>query len=98
VPLKKWWKKKTVIKKSMWVGGIVSLIISFIGGFLIMVVTSIIEGRLVCPTFGGDVGCGNIIGFLLFTLVYMFWLLIFTFVPLIIVGLFIGFIISKTKK
>ena len=95
---KKWWNKKTIIKKSVWISGTISLAISFLLGFSITIIPSITRGKLVCPTFGGDVGCGNIIGFLLFSLGPTFWLLVLTFIPFIIVGALIGFIITKIKK
>ncbi|MBI1935062.1 hypothetical protein HYS31_01350 [Candidatus Woesearchaeota archaeon] len=80
---KKWWVKKSIIKKSMWISGFAAVVISFLLGFAFTIIPSIMRGKLVCPTFGGDVGCGNIIGFILFSLVPTFWVLLFTFVPFI---------------
>ena len=92
------WRKKTIIVKSMFIGGVVSLIFSIFIGFLFMVIPSLMSGKLVCGTLGGDVGCGNFLGFLLLFLVYIFWSLVFTFIPMIILGAITGFIVKKLKK
>lgn len=95
---KNWWKKKSIIKKSIWIGGAISVLLSFLLGFSFTIIPSLIEGKLVCPTFGGDVGCGSIIGLFLFSLIFVFWLLVFTFIPFIILGAITGIIVSKIKK
>ena len=96
----RFWKKLKYWQR----GGLVSLGLSLIVGFsygvLIPILNSIINKKLTCSNFGGEIGCGGFFGFLFFNifmfLIWVFWLLLFTFIPLVLIAMLIGFL--KRKK
>ncbi|MBI2647696.1 hypothetical protein HYW99_04410 [Candidatus Woesearchaeota archaeon] len=93
-----WWKKQNITKKFMYIGGLASVIFSFLVATIFMVIPSIMEDKLICGTLGGGGECGDIFSFLLFYIVYLFWSLVFIFIPSVAIGALVGFIISKFKK
>ena len=95
--IKEFWRKLKYWQKGMYTGGFISLSLAIISYILITIV-DYNGGDLQFATFGGALGVDNLYWFLLIHLIFPFWVIVFTFIPLLVMGALIGLIIGKIKK
>jgi len=95
---KKWWKKKTMVIKSVVVGIFISFFLSFLHLLIFTLIPSLIEGKLICSTFADGGQCGSILGFFIFSMIVLISGVIYLLIPCMLISVIIVGIIRLIKR
>lgn len=95
---REWWRKKTIMTKSIWLGIFFSFFVSLLHIVTFTVGPSLNRGKLICGTFADSTGCGNILGFLIHIIFMLILGFIYLIIPIIILSMVGGWLIRLWKK
>ena len=95
---REWWKEKTTIIKSIWIGIFISFFVSLLHVLITTVGISLIRRKLICGTFADSTGCGDSLGFLIHVVFMLILGFIYVIVPVFVLSIIVGWLIRLWKK